>query len=170
MRCDLRKKLSLLMCGLILWLCVGLGNQSPAVAAVSQMEEAPGQILVRSRHTLRDETGKSWQVVLFKRVTAGEVESLNLRLVGFPGVADLTHPQPLEITAANGEVFTATDRFLTGAPAANVGEWNLLEILPQLPKNSPVRLSLPLGQNQSLKVRVPLPVVLEWQDIATRNY
>ncbi len=170
MRCNYRKILSLLTCGLILWLFVGLGNQSPAVAAVSQMEEAPGQILVRSRHTLGDETGKSWQVVLFKRVKAGEVESLNLRLVGFPGVAELTHPQPLQITAANGQVFTAADRFLAGAPAANVGEWSLFEILPQLPKNSPVRLSLPLGQNQSLKMRVPLPVVLEWQDIATRKY
>ncbi|MCU0517401.1 MAG: DUF3122 domain-containing protein [Oscillatoria sp. Prado101] len=160
----------MLICGLILWLFLGLGNPYPAVAAVSQMEEAPGQILVRSRHTLQDETGKSWQVVLFKRLKAGEGESLNLRLVGFPGVAEFSHPQPLEITAAKGEALTAADRFAAGAPAANVGEWDLLEILPQLPKNSPVRLSLPLGQNQSLKMRVPLPVVLEWQDIATRKY
>ncbi len=35
----------------------------PAFATVTQIEEAPGQMLYQSRQNLRDRTGKSWQVV-----------------------------------------------------------------------------------------------------------
>ncbi|WP_373544141.1 DUF3122 domain-containing protein, partial [Chamaesiphon sp.] len=34
----------------------------PAFAAVTQIEETPGQMLYQSRQNLRDRTGKSWQV------------------------------------------------------------------------------------------------------------
>ena len=51
----------------------------PAFATVTQIEEAPGQMLYQSRQNLRDRTGKSWQVVAFKRVRPDGSEMVSLR-------------------------------------------------------------------------------------------
>jgi hypothetical protein len=174
MWCRIQQFLSwrLLLGVLVLLFLIGLGSftAQPVAASLRQMEEAPGQVLYQSRHTLRDSTGKSWQVVLYKRVKAGSLDSINLRLVGFPGVDQFTHPQPLQITTGDGEVLTAADSFAAQSPAPNVGEYNLKEVLPELPTNLPVRLLLPLLSNQSREIRVPPPVVLEWQDITRHEW
>ncbi|HEY9865617.1 MAG TPA: DUF3122 domain-containing protein, partial [Candidatus Obscuribacterales bacterium] len=73
-----------------------LGGQffilEPAHATIRQQQEAPGQMLYQSRHSLRDETGTAWQVVLFKRVKNNQIDTINLRLVGFPNQAVFLHP------------------------------------------------------------------------------
>ncbi len=174
MWCRIRQVFSwlLLLGALILLFLLGLGSftAQPVAASLRQMEEAPGQVLYQSRHTLRDNLGKSWQVVLYKRVKAGETNSINLRLVGFPGVDEFIHPQPLQMTTADGESLMAGDQFAAQSPAPNVGEYNLKEVLPQLSTNLPVKLSLPILSKQSREIRVPPPVVLEWQDIATHQW
>ena len=37
-----------------------------SVAAISQLEEAPGQIVDQTRQTLKDRHGNSWQAIAFK--------------------------------------------------------------------------------------------------------
>ncbi|MGK7876054.1 MAG: DUF3122 domain-containing protein [Xenococcaceae cyanobacterium] len=168
--CRIRQFFSwLLLAGvLVLLILIGLGSFTtpPAAASIRQMEEAPGQMLYQSRHTLRDDGGNSWQVVLFKRVKPDGSTSVNLRLVDFPGTAEFAHPQPLTITTNIGEVFKAEDMFATKAPAANVGQYDIKDILPRLPTDLPVRLLLPLKSNQSVEMQVPSVVVLEWQTVA----
>ena len=168
--CRIRQFFSwLLLAGsLVVLILLGLGSLAapPAAASIRQMEEAPGQMLYQSRHTLRDDAGNSWQVVLFKRVKSDSSTSLSLRLVDFPGTAELAHPQPLTITTNAGEVFKVEELLATKAPAANVGQYDLKNVWPRLPTDLPVRLLLPLKSNQSVELLVPSVVVLEWQTVA----
>jgi len=136
----------------------------PVDARLQQQVEAPGQILYQSRHALRDSNRDSWQVVLFKRVEDGDTTALNLRLVGFPGRAEFQHPQDLGI-AVGDRVWQATDLFATEAPAANVGQFDLSDLLLQLPDRSAVELSLPVAGAPTL--RVPAPVIVEWKVVAS---
>lgn len=142
--------------------------QRETIASISTIEEAPGQMLYQSRHSWRDRAGHSWQVVLFKRVKAGHIASVSLRLVGFPGIAILAHPQPLLITTKTGEVFTSPDLFAEQSPAPNVGQYDLSDVLLKLPRTGRVLLHIPLIDNESITLRLPPSAVLEWQTIA--NY
>lgn len=66
-----------------------------AHAAIRTIDEGPGQVLYQTRTTLRDEANQRWQAIAFKRHKADGSEILGLRLVGFPGVADIDRSQPL---------------------------------------------------------------------------
>lgn len=159
----------LLLGAFVLMMVIGWGSLTPpsAVASIRQIEEAPGQMLYQSRHTLQDETGQSWQIVLFKRVKAGEAKDISLRLVGFPGVAEFAHPQPLKITTNTGKVLKAEDLFADQSPAANVGEYNIKDVLSELPMSIGVTLSLPMKGDRTTSLSVPSVVILEWQTVAT---
>lgn len=157
-----------LIAAIVLLLFIGLDNFTvqPAFASIRQMEEAPGQILVQSRHTLKDNRGNAWQVVLFKRTKADGSSTIHLRLVDFPGLADFAHPQSLTITTDRLDSFKAEDVFAEKAPAANVGEFDLQSVLSQLPVTK-LNLSLTMKGDRYTKLSVPPEVVLEWQSIAT---
>ncbi|HEY9862697.1 MAG TPA: DUF3122 domain-containing protein, partial [Candidatus Obscuribacterales bacterium] len=72
--------------------------------------------------------------------------------------------QGLEIMTSQGRLFQAEDQFAKKSPAANVAEYNLKEILPQLPSTEKVKLHLPLeGQQHTLIL--PAPIILEWQEL-----
>jgi hypothetical protein len=161
----MRLVLSLLL-SLIFLFSVSLGHPQPAGAIISQQEEAPGQILSQSRHTLRDSSGESWQVILFKRVKDNRVQQVDLRLVGFPETATFIHPQPLTLTTTQGKTFQASDRFAQKTPAPNVGEYDLKDILLELPTDQGIQLSLLLESERPTYLTIPLPVVLEWQELA----
>ncbi|MEC4895008.1 MAG: DUF3122 domain-containing protein [Oscillatoria sp. PMC 1051.18] len=160
----MRLILSLLL-SLMLLLGWSWASSEPAWAAIRQQEEAPGQMLYQSRHTLRDDRGQAWQLVLFKRVKNGTVAEVSLRLVGFPGVAEFAHPQNLTLRTSDGKSFLGGDRFAEASPAANVGEYDLQEILPQLAQTQSIKLILPLKPT-SHQINIPFPVLLEWQEIA----
>lgn len=160
----------LLLMALVGLILLGLGalTTQPVMAEIRQQEEAPAQILYQSRHSLKDETGKSWQVVLFKRVKAGEPQSISLRLVGFPGTAKFIHPQPLTINTDAGEVLQAEDGFAEQAPAPHIGQYDLEAVFPELPPGKSVTLELPL-RDRPLEIAIPSVVVLEWQTVAARG-
>ena len=108
---SIYKFLSQLVIAIALALLIFIGldklTTQSALASIRQMEEAPGQVLIQSRHTLKDNHGNSWQVVLFKRSQADGSSIIHLRLVDFPGLADFAHPQPLTITTDAGDLFKA---------------------------------------------------------------
>jgi hypothetical protein len=160
----MRLFLSLIL-SLIFLLSVSWGNPPSAEAIISYQEEAPGQILSQSRHTLRDNRGESWQVILFKRLKDKKVQRVDLRLVGFPDTATFIHPQPLTLTTTQGKSLQASDRFAQKSPAPNVGEYDLEDILPQLATVQEIKLGLPLENHPSTYIKIPLPVVLEWQEL-----
>lgn len=149
---------------LIAILALAVFSTSSALASIRSTTEAPGQVLVQSRHTLRDFDGNSWQVVLFKRVNPDNSSSVSLRLVGFPGNVEFDHPQPLIITTSLGKIQSAADMFAEQAPGSNVGQYEFTEVINQIGQNGSLRVSLPV-KNQPLELKVPSVVVLEWQTV-----
>lgn len=154
---------------LILILCFSLLvgftylTSEPAEALVEKTYEAPGQVLYKSRHSLRDRSGNGWQLIFFKRATDSEVLSISLRLVGFPGVVEVAHPRPLKLITDQGE-FMAEDMFAEESPAPNVGQYNLKDILFDLPTTGSIRLLIPNAENDYI-LRLPPSLVLEWQNL-----
>ena len=158
-------KKGLILLSLSLFLLVGSGIWAePSLASIRQQEEVPGQILYQSRQSIQDNHGQTWQVVLFKRVKDGSVETVDLRLVAYPGQATFIHPGSLSLSAPNQTILTAPDQFATEAPAPNVGQFDLKDILPQLSTDQKIQLSLPLKEQTTIEV--PPEVLLEWRLMA----
>jgi hypothetical protein len=155
---------------LILSIFLGLeiSASKTATAAISQLEAVPGEIIYRSQLKLDDQSGKVWQVIFWKQVYPDSPPSINLRLVGFPGSAELIHPQPLRITKTTGEILTAPDVFLEEAPIPTIGQYDFKNVLPKL-SVEPLLLSIPLPGEQFINISVPQSVVQEWQTVIT-NY
>ncbi len=139
----------------------------PALALLRQHQDAPGIMRYHSQESLPDESGNAWQVVLFKNITPGHPTTFNLRLVGFPGLAEFMHPQPLEIATATGQVLSAPDVFPEGAPAPNVGQYNFTSVLHQLQGDDSLTLSTLLKGNQILTLNIPQSLIVEWQWLVT---
>jgi hypothetical protein len=158
----------LLLSGLVLFLLLGqlTFTKEPAMAVLRQHQDEPGVMRYHSQQSLLDASGNAWQVVLFKQITPGQPVRFNLRLVGFPGIAELTHPQPLEISTASGQVLTAADVFAEESPAPNVGQYNFTEVLSKLQKDS-LTLSVPLKSKETLCLKIPESLVTEWQWLKT---
>ncbi|MEM1172709.1 MAG: DUF3122 domain-containing protein [Cyanobacteria bacterium P01_H01_bin.35] len=161
----------MLIIGLVFLILVAQGSFTinSANALIREIEEAPTQIVYQAKHTLRDREGKPWQVVFYKRLTSDEVDTINLRLVGFPGSVEFTHPEPLKISYGQDKIFLARDNFGEKAPATNVGEYQFPEVLFDLKTNAKIFLSLPLKTNQQTRIKIALPVLLEWQEVITRK-
>jgi Protein of unknown function (DUF3122) len=165
-----RSKIRLLVASICISLVIF--SSLPAFATVTQIEEAPGQMLYQSRQNLRDRTGKSWQVVAFKRVRPDGSGVVSLRLVGFLGAVELDHTKLLTLTTSMGQTLTAkdvTNEISQGANAlANVGEYDIQTVLPQLQSGIPLELTLPMLTGSAVELQIPSTAIQEWQTIADR--
>jgi hypothetical protein len=168
----MRLGLTGLLLGLLFWLGGG-GLVLPASAVILQQTEAPGQILYQSRQTLKDRTAQGWQAIAFKRIRPEGESVLTLRLVGFPGVTDVQHPQPLELVTSLGQRYEAPDItdqvFGSAAPEGNVGQYDLQELLPVLKPEIPLQLFLQATDGTTVVIPVPTGVIQEWQKVAARS-
>ncbi|BAC07839.1 DUF3122 domain-containing protein [Thermosynechococcus vestitus] len=147
--------LLLLLLVIPLWLAVSPRSH----AMIRTIEEAPNQVVVQSRHPLRDNRGFTWQVILFSRP-----DQLQLRLVGFPEQYHFRHPDPLVLITSSGQTLTAADDFPKADTVANVGQFDLLPLAWQLPRSEPLVLRPPL-EEQGIEIAVPAAVVIEWQTL-----
>ncbi len=156
---------------LTVFLGLGIGTTPDAVAAIRQLEEAPGQMVYQSRQTLKDQHGNSWQAIAFKRVSPNGKTSLELRLVGFPGVVEIDRSKPLLLTNSMGAVLTAADNSSLiftdlSAPEANVGEYDIQPLLTQLQPAVPLSLTLPAIGSEDIQLSVSPSFVQEWQTLS----
>jgi len=140
-----------------------LGNPAPVFASIHRYPEGSDRVMYRSKLSLRDRRDRSWQVILFKRVAFGQVESLHLRLVGFPGGVEVAHRAPLTLTTATGKTWRAEDVVDLSLPP-NVGEYDLAPVLLELEGTPAIELSLPLT-TESAEIPAPPFVVREWQQL-----
>lgn len=158
--------------GTLLFLVI-ISVSPEAFASLHTYPEGQDRVMYRSLQTLRDRGNRAWQVVLFKRLQSGQLESLHLRLVGFPGVIELEHPQPLQMTTGTEQVWQAPDTLRGGEFAPNVGEYDVLAVLTQLDSNTPLRLALPVKQQAIasqfpkgvIELLIPPFVVQEWRQL-----
>jgi Protein of unknown function (DUF3122) len=157
-RCALVVLLALNLCG---W-----GVES-AQALLRQHHDSPDVLRYHSQVSIKDEFGYTWQVLLFKQNYNNPVKDLRLRLVGFPGVVEIAHPQPLEIEAAGGKLLLASDAYALRAPASNVGEYELTNVLAKLPTTDALKLYVPVKSEKPLVLNIPNSVVTEWQWLVT---
>ncbi len=169
--CHLKSKFGqyLRRCALIILivLTVGSWGVESAQALLRQHHDSPGVLRYHSQVSIKDEKGYAWQVLLFKQNYNSPVKDLRLRVVGFPGIAEIAHPQPLEIEAASGKLLSASDVYALAAPAPNVGEYNLTNVLPQLSSTDALKLYVPTKSVKPLVLKIPNNVVTEWQWLVT---
>ncbi len=165
-----------LLSTIALVLITGLGGSfsKPAIAAIRQLEEAPGQMLYQSRQILNDQQGNSWQAIAFKRIRANGDQTFNLRLVGFPGIVTIDRSLPLTLTNSLGQVFMASDASQkiftdTNAPESHVGQYDLQPILSQLQPELSWQLDLPTQSSEPVTLSIGSSVIQEWQAIAQSN-
>lgn len=170
--CRVKKIFSwlLLLGALVLTIFLGLGiaNIPDANAAIRQIEEAPGQVVYQSRQTLKDRDGNTWQAIAFKRILPNGKMTLELRLVGFPGVAEIDRTKPLLLTNSLGKTLTAADVSSSIAtdptnPPPNVGQYDLQPLLPQLQPEIPLNLTLPTLDGEAIDLVIPSSFVRDWQ-------
>ncbi len=161
---HLRWLLTVCLCGLLL-----VGSSLPAFAVVTQIEEYPGQMLYQSRQNLQDQTGKTWQAIAFKRIHPEGSAIVSLRLISFPGGAELDHTQPLTLTTSLGQTLTAqdisSDISQDTATPANVGEYDIKLALSQLQAEIPLQLTVPTLDGKAVRLSVPAAVIQEWQTL-----
>ncbi|MEA5420599.1 DUF3122 domain-containing protein [Spirulina sp. CCNP1310] len=154
-------------------LAVGLawdGVIAPAQAALRQLEEAPGQVVVQSRQTLKDQEGKTWQAIAFRRTTPDGANRFYLRLIGFPGVATLDRSQPLQLTNFRGKTWEATDCsevMFTDATQnqPSSGQYDLGPILMKLEPAIPLKLSLATMEGPEIVLNIAPEMIAEWRSL-----
>ncbi len=152
----LRSLLPLLLLTLLCWLPV----TPPAAASIHTYPEAEGRTMVRSLQTLRDSRDRAWQLVFFQRRQPGQVLQTELRLVGFPGLR-LSHPQALMVRTGFGQQWQAPDDFgIEPNLTANVGQYDLAQVITALEGSPALELELP---EDRLQLTVPPFIVREWQ-------
>lgn len=152
---------------LLLILSSAAFSPDSAVALLRQHHDAPDVLRYHSQVSIKDDSGYSWQVVLFKLFPPGKPVDFNLRLVGFPGVFELAHPQALEIINNQGKLLSADDVYAEKSPAPNVGDYKFRDILLKLKTTDSLKLYVPLSNDQRLVLNIPSSVVLEWQWLVT---
>lgn len=162
---------SAFLLGMLAWVVTINVAIAPAHAAIRQLEEAPGQMVYQARQTLKDQQGNSWQAIAFKRIRPDKAATIYLRLVGFPGTAELDHSQPLTLTDSLGQTLTATDisqeMFSDETQVGlNAAEYDLQPILMQLEVGIPLRLLLPTLDPPEIALNISPEIVEEWQSLA----
>jgi hypothetical protein len=178
MGCQIRQFFSwlLLLGAIALGVLLGLGiiNPPSAAAAIRQLEEAPGQMVYQSRQNLKDQHDNTWQAIAFKRIRPNGQTSFDLRLVGFPGVVEIDHTQPITLTNFLGKTLTAIDDshdiFTEAAqPGSNVGQYDLQPLLPELETEIPLTLTLPTTGRESVILSISPSAIAEWKTVASHE-
>jgi Protein of unknown function (DUF3122) len=142
-------------------LCLTIAHSPLALASIHKYPETDDRVMFRSVQSLRDNDGKAWQVVLYKRVKSGIVTSVNLRLVGFPGI-ELIHPADLTVVTGKTEISKADDIWAGANLPVNVGEYDFRSIVLKLESNRPLQLNVPVKSRIDTKLLVPPFAVTEW--------
>lgn len=137
---------------------------NPSFASINQPIEDNGGIIYQARNRITDNEGNIWQLVLFKRLESGKNPEINLRLIAFTDSANFIHPQELIVSTNNKDDIKARDEFAEKAPNNTVGQYDFREILPRIQDEKSIYLLLPLKE-KSLSLKVPYPILLEWQEI-----
>ena len=134
------------------------------VSAEVAETEINGELINASSEFLRDLDFETWQLVAYK--SPFFEDKLILRVIGYPGNLRIDHPTGLNVVSGRKQ-WILDDKTLLNVELANDGrqaaaEFDLDELIKNLDKNRPLRLSL-AGVFSELPV--PPFVVKEWRSI-----
>ncbi|MCQ9201475.1 MAG: DUF3122 domain-containing protein [Prochlorococcus marinus XMU1425] len=136
-------------------------NPIKVFAAVAETE-INGELINASSEFLRDLDFETWQLVAYKSPLFED--KLILRVIGYPGNLRIDHPTGLNVESGRKR-WILDDKTLLNVELANDGrqaaaEFDLDELIQNIDKNRPLRLSLS-GVFSDLPV--PPFVVKEWR-------
>ena len=126
--------------------------------------EINGELINASSEFLRDLDFETWQLVAYK--SPFFEDKLILRVIGYPGNLRIDHPTNLQVDSGRKQ-WLLNDKTLLNAELANDGrqaaaEFDLNELINNIDKNRPLRLSL---SGVFSELPVPPFVVKEWRSL-----
>ena len=126
--------------------------------------EINGKLINASSEFLRDLDFETWQLVAYK--SPFFADKLILRVIGYPGNLRIDHPTNLSVESGRKK-WLLEDKTLLNKDLANdarqaAAEFDLDELIKNLDKNRPLRLSL---SGVFSELPVPPFVVKEWRSI-----
>jgi len=126
--------------------------------------EINGQLINASSEFLRDLDFETWQLVAYKSPLFED--KLILRVIGYPGNMRIDHPTGLQVESGRKQ-WLLDDKTLINEDLANDGrqaaaEFDLNELIQNIEKNRPLRLSL---SGVFSELPVPPFVVKEWRSL-----
>ena len=135
-----------------------------SVSAEVGETEINGESINASSEFLRDLDFETWQLVAYK--SPFFEDKLILRVIGYPGNLRIDHPTGLRVESGRKEWFLE-DKTLLNVELANDGrqaaaEFNLDELIQNIDKNRPLRLSL---SGVFSELPVPPFLVKEWRSL-----
>jgi len=135
------------------------------VSAEVAETEINGEFMNASSEFLRDLDFETWQLVAYKSPLFED--KLILRVIGYPGNLRIDHPTDLRVESGR-KLWLLDDKTLLNVELANDGrqaaaEFDLNELIQNIDKNRPLRLSLP-GVFSELPV--PPFLVKEWRTLS----
>ena len=115
------------------------------VSAEVAETEINGELMNASSEFLRDLDFETWQLVAYKSPLFEN--KLILRVIGYPGNLRIDHPTDLSVESGRKQ-WLLDDKTLLNTELANDGrqaaaEFDLNELINNIDKNRPLRLSLP---------------------------
>ena len=119
----------------------------------------------RSIESLKDLDYQTWQIVVYPSDI--ETKNLILRIVGYPGSLRIDHPTNLMVISGRKtwalKDITNTSKIKLKTLNDSAAEFDLSNLIEELDKNRPLRLSLP-----GLIKDLPIPpyLVSEWRSLA----
>ena len=134
------------------------------VSAEVAETEINGKLMNASSEFLRDLDFETWQLVAYKSPLFAD--KLILRIIGYPGNLRVDHPTELRVESGRKQ-WLLDDKTLLNKELASDGrqaaaEFDLDELIKNLDKNRPLRLSL---SGVFSELPVPPFVVKEWRSI-----
>ena len=126
--------------------------------------EINGELINSSSEFLRDLDFETWQLVAYK--SSLFENKLILRVIGYPGNLRIDHPTNLQVYSGRKQ-WILSDKTLLNTELVSdrrqaAAEFDLNELIINIDKNRPLRLSLP-GVFSELPV--PPFVVKEWRSL-----
>ena len=127
--------------------------------------EINGEMINASSEFLRDLDFETWQLVAYK--SPFFEDKLILRVIGYPGNLRIDHPTGLNVESGRKQ-WLLEDKTLLNVELANDGrqaaaEFDLDELIQNIDKNRPLRLSL---SGVFSELPVPPFVVKEWRSLS----
>ena len=126
--------------------------------------EINGALMNASSEFLRDLDFETWQLVAYRSPLFDD--KLILRVIGYPGNLRIDHPTNLQVDSGRKQ-WLLSDKTFLNIELANDGrqaaaEFDLNELIKNIDKNRPIRLSL---KGVFSELPVPPFVVKEWRSL-----
>ncbi len=123
------------------------------------------QEIKRSLESFKDLDYQNWQIIVYP--SSKESKNLILRIVGYPGSLRMDHPTNLKVSSGrkHWDLKDITNKSKIKLETLNdsAAEFDLSNLMAELDKNRPLKLSLPGLIND---LSIPPYLVSEWRSLA----